>query len=217
MLDSPRSVALNAANITKRFGLRDIFTNLSFSLNAGETLAVTGRNGSGKSTLLKVIANVTERGGGAITFTVNGNVVTEELFPLHIGFVAPYLQLYGEFTAWEHAQLVQRLRGLQFDEAIARSLFENFGLAPRRFDLLRTFSSGMTQRVKYICALIHNPSLLLLDEPMTNLDEQGIMNVRQIIQEGKNERIIMIATNAPDDLSLATHELSIEKHQTQAA
>lgn len=202
--------SLRVDNLTKSFGLRTIFAGISFELRAGDIMAITGRNGSGKSTLLKLLANVTESTSGMVAWSIDGETLTPERLPRHIGFVAPYLQLYTEFNAWEHAMLIQEMRGLQFDAAHALELFERFGLAARRNDPIATFSSGMIQRVKFICALLHHPPFLLLDEPMTNLDIHGIATMRDTIIGARESRITIIATNEEDDVRLCNARLSVE-------
>jgi heme exporter protein A len=124
--------------------------------------------------------------------------------------VAPYLQLYGEFTALEHVELVQDMRGLAVDRTRVAELFDLFGLTPRMNDRIQTYSSGMAQRVKYICALIHRPALLMLDEPRTNLDRTGIEALDRIVRAERATRVTIIATNEPDDLKLCTAMLSVE-------
>jgi len=204
-------IELRAERLTKRFGLRTIFADLTFTLVPGDLLAITGCNGSGKSTLLKILANVTERSGGKVGLWRNGTAIDEEKSAAHIGFVAPYLQLYGEFTAWEHVELIQQMRGLPFDPARATEFFTRFGLADRHGDRLETFSSGMMQRAKFVCALIHHPPILLLDEPMTNLDAHGIETMRRIVREEGPGRITVIATNEQEDVELCTKRLSVER------
>src|SRR5688500_6177831 len=101
-----RSVELEAIGLTKKFGLRTIFSNVNFALKAGDRLGLTGRNGSGKSTLLKLLAGVAEHTSGEIHRRVDDRSVFDGEQSEHLGFVAPYLQLYTEFTAWEHLALV---------------------------------------------------------------------------------------------------------------
>lgn len=201
---------LNAVGITKRFGLRTIFSNITFQLTSGDVLAITGNNGSGKSTLVKVLANVAERTEGSVEWKLHEKPLPDEQLPQHLGFVAPYLQLYTEFTAWEHLEMVQKLRGLPIQETKGKELFQRFGLLGREHELLRTFSSGMLQRVKFICALIHSPSFLILDEPTTNLDERGIQAMRELVAEGTANRITIIATNDADDLTMCSLKLGLE-------
>lgn len=203
-------VGLRVSGLVKRFGLRTIFADLSFELHHDEVLGITGRNGSGKSTLLKVLAGVSELNEGRVEWLAEGKTLADEDLPRHIGFVAPYLQLYGEFSALEHVELVQDMRGLAVDRGRVAELFDLFGLTPRMNDRIQTYSSGMAQRVKYICALIHRPALLMLDEPRTNLDRTGIEALDRIVRAERATRVTIIATNEPDDLKLCTAMLSVE-------
>jgi heme exporter protein A len=203
-------VALQAETLGKRFGLRNIFSRISFSLADGDVLAITGRNGSGKSTLLKILANVAERSEGKVQWMLDGKSLTDEELPRHLGFVSPYLQLYGEFTAWEHIELVQELRGLSLDAGYALELLERFTLAERRHDRIGTFSSGMMQRVKIICALVHRPSFLMLDEPTSTLDQQGIDTIYSLVSERSYPRVTLIGTNDASDLQLCSSSISVE-------
>lgn len=211
-----RRVELEVSGVTKKFGLRTIFSKIGFTIGAGDRLGVTGRNGSGKSTLMKLLAGVAERTAGEIAYRVDGAPVAEGAQIGHLGYVSPYLQLYTEFSAWEHVTLLQRMRGAPLDEAMALELFERFGLTRRRHEELRTYSSGMLQRVKYICALVHSPAFLILDEPMTNFDDDAIRTVRELVIERSPDSVILLATNDADDLSLATHRLSVETAQFSA-
>jgi heme exporter protein A len=201
---------LRAERLTKRFGLRTIFSGVELDLEPGDILAITGSNGSGKSTLMKLLANVALRSDGSVRWSLGGEAIPEQGLHAHIGFVAPYLQLYTEFSAWEHAEMIQGMRGLPFDADAALALFEHFGLAGRRNELLSTYSSGMLQRAKFICALIHSPPFLLLDEPMTNLDQRGIAAMRETVLAGSADRITIIATNEEEDVRLCTKLLSVE-------
>lgn len=211
MMSIALSPKLNTVGLTKRFGLRTIFSNISFQLGVGDVLAITGSNGSGKSTLVKLLANVAERTEGSVKWSLQESLpLPDEELPQHLGFVAPYLQLYSEFTAWEQVEMVQKLRGLPMKEEQAKELFQRFGLLGREHELLRTFSSGMLQRVKFICALIHSPAFLILDEPATNLDQRGIQAMRQLVADGAPNRITIIATNDADDLTMCSLRLELE-------
>ncbi|MBC8146041.1 MAG: ABC transporter ATP-binding protein [bacterium] len=212
-----RQVTLEAVNLSKTYGLRAIFSHINFALRTGDRLGITGRNGTGKSTLLKLLAGVAEHTSGEVRRSVDDVVLSDGQQTRHLGFVAPYLQLYNEFTAWEHVELLQQMRGLAFDKSRAQGLFTRFGLERRIHDELNTFSSGMLQRVKYICALIHSPAILLLDEPMSNFDDDGVRTVREVIAEHSPNAVIVIATNDDADLSLTTHTLSVESTAFAAA
>ena len=208
-LPVPVDAEIVVEGLAKRFGPREIFSRIGFTLATGDALAVVGHNGSGKSTLMKILANVTEKNSGSIRWRLSGKELSSvDLIPA-IGFVAPYLHLYGEFTAWEHTEMLQSLRGLPFPAERASELFALFGLTHRRHDPVKTFSSGMTQRVKFICALLHNPPFLFLDEPTTNLDAAGIEAVHHIVGEERASRITIVATNDPEDRKLCNAMLSL--------
>lgn len=203
------STVLQTEGLTKNFGLRRIILDLSIRLEEGDVVGITGDNGSGKSTLLKLLADVLDRSGGSIRYETGGVDVLPGKLGRICGFVAPYLQLYTEFTAWEHVEMVEEMRGNHFDPVMALQLFEEFGIAARRDDALAEFSSGMLQRVKFICALVHSPSFLFLDEPTTNLDRAGIAAIHKAVARDAARRITVIATNDPEDLTLCTKRLDL--------
>lgn len=200
---------MRVEGVDKNYDLRPVLSNVSFRLQSGDVLGITGHNGSGKSTLMKILANVLERTAGSVSWVKNGTAIDEEALHPHIGYVAPYLQLYTEFTPKEHLQIISQIRNAPHDEAYAAELFRRFGLADRTDDPLNSFSSGMLQRAKYVIALSHHPDFLFLDEPMTNLDAEGIETVRSIVEDEQNGRITLIATNDRDDLQLCSHRLAL--------
>lgn len=205
-----RTPELRIERIAKRFSLRTIFESLSATVQRGQTLAITGRNGSGKSTFLKIAANVLQPSEGSVAHLIDGAALDAADLTAHIGFVAPYLQLYTEFTAWEHLELLQGMRGLPFDAEHALELFETFGLAGRRNEPIATFSSGMIQRVRFIVAMVHRPAFLFLDEPGSNLDAHGAATMRDLVRRTGNDRVTVIATNDEDDVTMATSVISVE-------
>lgn len=159
----------------------NIFSDVNISVSNKEILGIAGANGSGKTTLLKVLACVLNPTLGYVQLKIAGKQVKKDDIPSHIGFVSPYLTLYEEFTPVEHLRLFAKFRNIKLNEAWASDILKEFGLFKRRRDIIKTFSSGMKQRVKYMLALQLKPELLLLDEPFTNLDGAGIDSVIEII------------------------------------
>jgi heme exporter protein A len=205
------SVSITADGIEKRYNRRKIFSNINFNLRENDSLAITGRNGSGKSTLLKIISGALSPTEGEISLTIeNKNVAASDRFTL-VGFVAPYLQLYDEFTALENLRLLRRIRGIRTSDETMLALLRRVNLFDRRNDFVRTYSSGMKQRLKYAFALLHEPPVLLLDEPASNLDDEGIATVRQIIEEQKKKGILIIATNEQHDAELCQQTIDLNK------
>ncbi len=190
---------LEASALSKTFNRRVIFRDISFHLAPGATLLVTGRNGAGKSTLVKIVAGVLTPSGGSVAF--RGPGLSDPARRLAaVGFVAPYLQMYDEFSARENIRLALAIRGMRPRENRIDALLERAGLGPRADDPVRTYSSGMKQRVKYAFALAHDPAVLILDEPMANLDADGQILVRELMREQRREGILIVATNDLSDI-----------------
>lgn len=183
-------LSLGLHNISKSFGERDVFTGINVLTGSG-CLVVTGRNGSGKSTLLKIIAGLLHPTEGEIKIESNGRMERRDL----VGYVAPDLSLYGELSALENLKFFARVRGLKKSDDDLRAMLTTLGLAGREDDRLGSYSSGMLQRVKFGTALLHDPLVLLLDEPFSNLDDDGSAVVDAIIGDRKTRGIVVLATN----------------------
>lgn len=190
-------------NLTRKFGQRTIFKNLNFQIGGGSCMAVTGPNGSGKTTLMRVLANLIQPTSGSVSYRVNQQQINKEKIFEHLGFIGPYLELYQDLTAQENLQFFSNMKGLKNNSARIAELMEKFRLKGRENDLVKTYSSGMKQRLKYVCALLSEPEMLFVDEPRSNLDEEGIRTVYEVLAAQKKERMLIIATNDADDLQLA--------------
>lgn len=206
------SVRITLQSVTKSFHNRkSIFAPVQAEYTSGEVVAITGSNGTGKSTLLKIIAKTLQPTNGTCTWFENDSTVNEETYHSLMGFSAPYLNLYDEFTADEHCKLNCSLLGIPFQQSRADELFSAFGLTKRKVDVIKTFSSGMKQRVKLILALQHNPQVLLLDEPTTNMDTKGIDTLYTVLEEEKKRTpLIIFATNEQSDIDFSTSQLALQ-------
>lgn len=205
-------------NIEKKFINRLIFRNVNFSLKTGSSLAVTGRNGSGKSTLVKILANLIKETSGKLIFRINSEDVKKEKYYKHTGFVAPYLNLYDELTAYENLEFFYKLKvNNGKSEELVNNLLEKVNLYKRRNDQVKSFSSGMKQRLKYAFAIINQPELLILDEPRSNLDSEGVRLAVGIAEEQKERGILIIATNDKIDTELCNSLINIEEFKGKNA
>lgn len=190
------NIELHAHALSKNFNRRSIFHDISFSLLSPASIAFTGKNGSGKSTLAKIVAGVLSPTTGEVVYQRNGKTLIEDERRIYVGFVSPYLNLYDEFTAMENIALLAKMRSNHSSiDAITESLFKRFNLWQRRDDTVRGYSSGMKQRLKYVFALVHSPSILILDEPSTNLDDDGMNVVEEVVKEQLLSSILIVATN----------------------
>jgi heme exporter protein A len=177
-------------------GKNFIYNNFSIEIRPGDVIAITGENGSGKSTLLKTMAGIINPSRGQISFMKNGNEIAPDEHNLHFGFVAPYVNLYEEFTPIEQFEIFCNLKGIPIDLGLFDNLMLEFNLHKHAHKEIRNFSSGMKQRMKFILALAHDTDLLFLDEPTSNLDNTGIEIVGELIKrKSSNSCGIVIATN----------------------
>jgi heme exporter protein A len=193
------ALRIEAEGLRQTFNRKTIFTGVSFDIGARSSLMIAGRNGSGKSTLVRIVCGVLTPSAGKVKVFAD-DAGDQFAVKARIGLVAPYLEVYEEFSAMENLHLSMTLRGSHPDGARARALLERVALDPERVDAVRGFSSGMKQRLKYAMALIHRPPVLILDEPMSNLDADGIAIVRLLMQEQLAEGILVVATNDRTDL-----------------
>ncbi len=205
---------LVADTLGHRYGMLLLFRRLSFSLEGGASLAVTGANGAGKSTLLRILAGVLAPKAGTVTLTANGRELPADDHPLHAGLVAPALGVYDDLTARENLVFLAQARRLSDAPSRIESVLERVGLSGRAGDLVGTYSSGMRQRVKYAAALLADPPLLLLDEPAANLDAAGRELVDRVMDDQlARDRLVVVATNRADEAARHDRQLRIEDHQ----
>ena len=205
--------SLSADSINKTFGRRLIFKNISFKLNLSTIFGISGPNGSGKSTLVKIVANIISPSAGRIIHNLNGSEIKPGKLHNHIGLVSPYLVLYDEFTAYENLNYFSEIRGISFNKERVDSLLNKFLLFNRRNDLVKTYSSGMKQRLKFIFALMHSPQLIILDEPTSNIDDEGKEVVYELVKEEGNKNIVIIASNEKSDLSLCSEIIDLNDYK----
>ncbi len=197
---------IEAKAITKYFSYgRYIFKDINLTISNGDCIAITGENGSGKSTLIKILSHIIQPSSGKIQIKINDKPLKEDDFFHHFGFVSPYLVLYEEFSPIEHFKITADMKSVPNNEKLAFELLGRFKLTEKMHEHIRTYSSGMKQRVKYIQALLGEPKVLFLDEPFTNLDGDGIEIVREIMRDHiEKGGALVIASNDERETFLQT-------------
>lgn len=196
-MSSIQNIKFKAEDISKSF-FRDnyLFSGINIELLPGDSLAITGRNGSGKSTLMKILAGLMLSSSGNTEFSINNTKLKEDQVPGNISFVAPYANLYEEFTPLEIAQIYCGLNGRKFEKSNFLILCEEFDLSNHTKKIIKNFSSGMKQRLKLIIGFLNDPPFLFLDEPGSNLDEYGLKTAIEIAGTRNTKgRITFIASN----------------------
>jgi heme exporter protein A len=193
-------VTVRFRDVAKRFGGQRVLAGVSGELRPGRVLVVAGPNGSGKSTFLNILAGLLRPSRGDVQYLEDDRVLDQEDWYPTLGVAAPDMALYEELTAFENLQLFARLRGVHAHDHAA--LLEELGLAAAHHHKpLGAFSSGMKQRVKLAQAVLHRPSVLLLDEPSANLDEDGHRRVAGLVTRLRSEAAIAVATNDPREMA----------------
>ena len=167
------SVRISFADVAKRYDLRVVFRSVSGEAVPGEVLVITGPNGSGKSTLLAILCGLIRPTRGGVSHTLNGEAVVREEWRHHLGVVAPAMSVYEELDAMENLLFFARVRGMVGADPRCFECLELVGLEPDRRTPVRGYSTGMAQRLKIAQALLHDPAVLFLDEPGSNLDPEG--------------------------------------------
>lgn len=200
---------LELVQLGKRYGRLHVFRHVEAEVREGEVLVIAGRNGSGKSTLLRIIAGLDRPSAGQVHLWEGKRLLPPEERRRHIGLVAVDVALYSELSALENLRFFARVRGIELPPAEGDRLLADVGLAGRGDDWVQTYSLGMRQRLKYACALLHRPPLLLLDEPGANLDAAGLAIVERSIIRQRQRGLAVLATNDPDQVAYGDRVLRL--------
>jgi heme ABC exporter ATP-binding subunit CcmA len=181
-----RPVSVNAVvarEVRKTFEFKPVLRGVSLTIPADVTVALLGPNGAGKTTLLRILATLARPSAGAITIDGLDLRRDAQAIRQRIGYLGHQALLYEELTAEENLDFFARMYGVQNRQARVEALIERVGLRLKAKDRVRDLSRGQTQRLALARALLHEPNLLLLDEPDSGLDEQGISLLEEILRE----------------------------------
>jgi heme exporter protein A len=194
-------VALRGTAVAKRFGRVSALRGIDFEIAPGESVAILGANGAGKSTLLRILAGLSRASSGrfeALAAAVDPAPLAREALRGEVGYVGHATLLYGELSAEENLTFAARLAGRPADSAHIARLLESVDLADVATRRAGTFSRGMSQRLAIARAIVHDPSILLLDEPFTGLDEVSSERLSEQLSEQTREgRTLVVVTHDP--------------------
>jgi heme exporter protein A len=192
---------LTAHRLGKRFGEKRVLRGIDLALPRGGFLVVTGPNGSGKTTLLRICAGLAQPTSGTIE---------RSAARAQVGYLGHEPLVYRELTALENLELYGRLYRLAERRERIGMVLERFGLWEARHDRVASYSRGMTQRLALCRVLLHDPELLVLDEPYSALDDAGAELLDAQLAELRGERTFLVATHDPERVaSLATGRLAL--------
>lgn len=206
---------ISLTNTGKRYNREWIFRHCSYTFTSGKNYAITGPNGSGKSTLLQVIAGATLHNEGTVEYktTDSGQRTTDETYHYKsISIAAPYLELIEEMTAKEiltfHSKFKPLIQSLSIEE-----MLKIVGLENAANKQLRYFSSGMKQRLKLAQAFFSNTPVLLLDEPTTNLDADGIALYQTLVSNYTKDKLVIVSSNVKEEYGFCEEVIEIGNYK----
>ncbi len=195
-------------NVGKRYRFDWIFRHIDYQFKAGQQYAILGPNGSGKSTLMKILSGHLTPSKGKVEFLKDGKKVLLDRIYKSVSYAAPYIDVIEEMTLEEainfHRRFKPMLQGLN-----TAAIIDLLGFSKSRNKEIRFFSSGMKQRLKLVLAICSDTELLLLDEPTTNLDQQGFKWYRSLIDQYTQNRLVIVASNVEMDYAFCTEHLNI--------
>ena len=191
---------LSVAKVSRHYGRRRALHRVSLTLGAGELVGLLGPNGAGKSTLLGLLATLIAPSAGVVRYGDRTARGAGAALRAHVGFLSHDLQLYPELTARENLEFFAHLYGLSDIGMRVRAALERARLADRADDAILGYSRGMRQRLALERTLLHQPRLVLLDEPFTGLDERSTRILIERLQELRAKRCLVL---------LATHDLDL--------
>jgi len=187
---------IQARRLTKSFGGRLVLRGIDLNVAAGECLALVGPNGAGKTTLLRTLATLSTPDAGSIRIAGADLGDGAKEIRQQIGFLSHQSLLYGDLSAEENLDFYGQMYGVAHLEARISTLLDQVGLEPQRHARVRTFSRGMRQRLSIARALLHDPPVLLMDEPYTGLDQHAARMLDKVLLEaGTMDRTTILTTH----------------------
>ena len=197
---------VEATDLARRYGARRALDGVTFALDAGACLALFGPNGAGKTTLLRILAGLLKPTRGAARIAgapVRGEAAARRL----VGLISHQSLLYAALTARENVAFSARLHGVPDPDAAAMRALDRLRMGERADQPVRSLSRGLQQRVSIARAIVHEPRVLLLDEPYTGLDEAGAAALTRLLVElkGTGATLVLVTHNLAEGLALATH------------
>jgi heme exporter protein A len=197
---------IEVRKLVKRFGMKTVLRGLDFNVQEGEFVALLGPNGAGKTTFLRILASLSRPSLGQVA--IGGYRLPGQAAAVRrrLGVVSHLPLLYGDLTAEENLKFFARMYGVQEAEKRISEVLDLVGLAPRRRDLVRTFSRGMQQRLAIGRAVLHDPDVILFDEPHTGLDQDACAMLDGLLKEvaARNRTVVMTSHDLVRVADLAT-------------
>lgn len=197
---------LEATGLTRHFGRRRAVHDVSFVLSAGEALALFGPNGAGKTTLLRLLAGLLRPTKGEAVIG-GASARTRAEARGQVGLISHQTMLYPALTSLENVEFAARLHGVGSPRDAAMRALETIGISERAESFVKTLSRGMQQRVSIARAIVHQPTILLLDEPYTGLDAAGAAALTGMLRalRAQGATMVLVTHNIEEGLAISSH------------
>lgn len=208
------NIALQVENLTKRFGALTAVKNLSLTIHAGEVFGILGPNGAGKTTSIKMMCGLLKPDGGRVLVQGIDIAGSGRSSRLRVGVCPQEIVLWSKLTCLEQLVFIGQMYGLPSSLANKRSLslLEELGLVEKKKHLAKTLSGGMQRRLNLAMALVHDPEIVVLDEPEAGLDPQGRVRVRDYLRSLARQKTIILTTHNMDEADRVADRLAIIDH-----
>ncbi len=197
---------IKVRKLVKRFGLKTVLRGLDFEVEPGEFVAILGPNGAGKTTFLRILASLSRPSLGEVRIAGYALPAEAAAVRRRLGVVSHLPLLYGDLSAEENLRFYGRMYGVPHLEGRINEVLELVGLTARRRDLVRTFSRGMQQRLAIGRAVLHDPEVMLFDEPYTGLDQEACLMLDQVLREvaARGRTVVMTSHDLARTADLAS-------------
>jgi ABC-type multidrug transport system ATPase subunit len=205
------SSLIKVENLSKSFNEFNAVQQLSFTVNEGAIYGFLGQNGAGKSTTIRMLMTLIQPSSGSIEMFGENLQKNPYKILRNIGAVIERPDLYKYLTAYENVALFAKLSRIKAERKPIMELLDKVGLADRAHSKMKTFSQGMKQRLGIATALVHNPALVILDEPVNGLDPQGIADIRHLILHLKNDlgKTVLVSSHLLSEMEMIATDLLI--------
>lgn len=205
------SSIIRVNNLTKKFKDTTAVDDLSFTVNEGDVYGFLGQNGAGKSTTIRMLLSLVSPSGGEINIFEQQLSTNRSDILRRVGAVIEKPDLYKYLSAYDNLSIFARMSGMKITRNLLMKQLQMVGLADRASSKVRTFSQGMKQRLGIAVALVHNPALIILDEPTNGLDPQGIADMRNLILTLSREmgKTVLISSHLLSEIEVIANRMII--------
>ena len=205
-------MSLEIKKINKKYGDQDALIDVSFSLKKGDIVGFLGPNGAGKTTLMKIITSILKPDSGDITINGYDTQKNEISTKRQIGYLAENNPLYKDMLVTEYLDFIASLYEIENKKDKVKEIIKKTGLESEIKKKIEELSKGYKQRVGIAAALVHDPNVLILDEPTTGLDPNQLIEIRKLVQEIGQEKIVLLSTHILQEIpKICNHIIIINK------